>query len=121
MPLRLRQLSGREVAAALTRFGFEVVATRGSHCKLRRTMPSGQRQTLTIPLHPALATGTLHAIYRQACRFVPESELQTHFYSGGPEQQKAPGAGDAQPDIKKASGRRAGPPPSGKARRGPKR
>lgn len=82
MSLRLRQLSGRDIAATLVRFGFEVVATRGSHCKLRRTLPSGERQTLTIPLHSSLGPGTLHAIYRQACRFVPETSLQPHFYSG---------------------------------------
>lgn len=78
--MRLKPQSGREVAAALAHFGFTVVATRGSHCKLQRTPPSGQHQTLTIPLHRSLATGTLHAIYRQACRFVPESELQRHFF-----------------------------------------
>jgi predicted RNA binding protein YcfA (HicA-like mRNA interferase family) len=82
MSLRLKQLSGRNVAAALVGFGFEVVATRGSHCKLRRTLPSGERQTLTIPLHSSLAVGTLQAIYRQATRFIPEADLQPHFYTG---------------------------------------
>jgi predicted RNA binding protein YcfA (HicA-like mRNA interferase family) len=87
MSLRLKQLSGRAVAAVLVQFGFEVVATRGSHCKLRRTLPSGERQTLTIPLRSSLASGTLHAIYRQACRFVPEADLQPHFYSGEPSKR----------------------------------
>ena len=80
--MRLRSLSGRDVAAILGRFGFEVVGSRGSHCKLRRTLSTGQRQTLTIPLHRSLATGTLHAIYRQALRFVAETDLQSHFYMG---------------------------------------
>ncbi|MBI3046880.1 MAG: type II toxin-antitoxin system HicA family toxin [Acidobacteria bacterium] len=97
MPLRLRRLSGREVAAALVQCGFEVVATRGSHCKLRRTLSSGERQTLTIPLHSVLATGTLHAIYRQACRFVPETELRSHFYSGAPEPGESEGRTQPQP------------------------
>ena len=82
MSLRLKQLSSRDGAAVLVRFGFDVVGTRGSHCKMRRTLPAGERQTLTIPLHASLAPGTLHAIYRQACRFVPEADLQPHFYSG---------------------------------------
>ena len=82
MSLRLKQLSGRDVAAIFVRLGFQVVATRGSHCKLRRSLPSGERQTLTIPLHASLATGTLHAIYRQACRFIAAKDLQPHFYSG---------------------------------------
>ena len=87
MSLRLRQLSGRNVASALVQFGFEVVATRGSHCKLRRTLPTGERQTLTIPLHASPAPGTLHAIYRQATRFIPEADLQPHFYSGEPQKR----------------------------------
>jgi predicted RNA binding protein YcfA (HicA-like mRNA interferase family) len=82
--MRLKPLSGRDVVAALAGFGFVVVGARGSHCKLRRTLPSGHQQTLTIPLHRSLASGTLHAIYRQASRFVPEAELQAHFYSGDP-------------------------------------
>ena|SRR6266850_4320974 len=84
MSQRLKQLSGRDVAAILVRFGFEVVATRGSHCKLRKTLQSGERQTLTIPLHASLATGTLQAIYRQAAHFISEADLRTHFYSGEP-------------------------------------
>jgi len=95
MSLRLKQLSGRDVAAALVQFAFEVVATRGSHCKLRRTLPSGERQTLTIPLHASLAVGTLQAIYRHASRFIPEAELQPHFYTGT--RAKPPGREPASP------------------------
>lgn len=62
-------------------FGFEVVNTRGSDCKLRRQTADGIRHTITLPLHPDLAPGTLHAIYRQAGRFVPTSELQPHFFT----------------------------------------
>src|SRR5262245_55660236 len=82
MSLRLKQLSGRDVAAIFVRLGFQVVATRGSQCKLRRSLPSGERQTLTVPLHASLASGTLHAIYRQACRYFAPKDLQPHFYSG---------------------------------------
>ena len=117
MSLRPKQLSGRDVAAILVRLGFEVVATRGSHCKLRRTIGSGTRQTLTIPLHATLAQGTVHAIYRQACRFVPEADLQPHFYTG--ELPKpAPGTGFARPGTggmrKKKGGRGEKPPRGGK-------
>jgi predicted RNA binding protein YcfA (HicA-like mRNA interferase family) len=86
--MRLKPLAGREVVAALALFGFEVVKTRGSHCKLQRTLPTGERQTLTIPLHRSLAPGTLHAIYRQASRFVAESELQRHFYAADPQERR---------------------------------
>lgn len=81
MSPRLKRLSGRDVVRILVTFGFEVVNIRGSHCKLRRETPDGSRQTLTLPLHPELAPGTLHAIYRQAARFVPTSELHPHFFT----------------------------------------
>jgi predicted RNA binding protein YcfA (HicA-like mRNA interferase family) len=80
MATRLRRLSARDVLAALKSFGFEVVATRGSHAKLRRVTEDGQRQTLTLPLHKDLDLGTIQAIYRQATRFIPETELRTWFY-----------------------------------------
>lgn len=64
----------------LQHFGFEVVATGGSHAKLRRVTADGERQTLTVPLHKDLATGTLHAIYRQALRFVPDEQLRSWFF-----------------------------------------
>ncbi len=74
--------SGRDVLRALGTFGFEVVATRGSHAKLRHVLPDGTRQTLTVPLHRTLAPGTLHAILRQASRFVPETELRRRLIGG---------------------------------------
>jgi len=80
MPSRLRRLAAREVLAALHTFGFEVVATRGSHAKLRRRGPAGETQVLTAPLHKELALGTVRAFYRQACRFVPEERLRPLFF-----------------------------------------
>lgn len=81
MSPRLKRLSGRDVVRVLGTFGFEVVNTRGSHAKLRRIAPDGTRQTLTLPLHDELASGTLHAIYRQALRFIPTRDLQRHFFN----------------------------------------
>jgi predicted RNA binding protein YcfA (HicA-like mRNA interferase family) len=80
MAPRLRRLSARDVLGALKNFGFEVVATRGSHAKLRRVTEDGQTQTLTLPLHKDLDLGTIRAIYRQATRFIPETELRTWFH-----------------------------------------
>ncbi len=76
---RLRILSGRDVIEIFLSFGFEVASQRGSHVKLRR----GQgeiKQTLTIPNHKELDKGTLHAIYRQGLRYIPEQDLLSHFY-----------------------------------------
>jgi predicted RNA binding protein YcfA (HicA-like mRNA interferase family) len=80
MAPRLRRLSAREVLAALSSFGFQVVATKGSHAKLRRLTGDEQRQTLTVPLHRDLDLGTIQAICRQAARFVPEADLRRWFY-----------------------------------------
>ncbi len=81
MPPRLRRLSARDVLGILKGFGFEVVATRGSHAKLRRDIGGGETQTLTVPLHKELDLGTIRAIYRQAARFIPEGDLRSLFYS----------------------------------------
>ena len=78
---RLKNLSGREVIAIFSRFGFEAVSQRGSHAKLRRILPDGEKQTLTIPAHQDLDRGTLRAIFRQALRYISEEDLRSDFYS----------------------------------------
>ena len=78
---KLRRLSGDEVIRVLGDFGFRIHAQRGSHVKLLRVVPTGDRQTLTIPRHHELDIGTLRAIMRQASRFVPEEHLRPHLYT----------------------------------------
>lgn len=78
---RLRQLSARDVLKALGSFGFRVISTRGSHAKLRHVLSNGERQTLAVPRHKNLAPGTLHAIFRQACRYIPEADLKPWFFT----------------------------------------
>ena len=77
---KLRVLSGKEVVKILSKFGFEVVSQRGSHVKLRRILPNGAKQTLTVPFHDELDKGTLKAIFRQASRYIPEDKLRDYFY-----------------------------------------
>ena len=78
---KLRRLSGTEVIAIRAGFGFTRHSQRGSHVKLRRELPDGSVQALTVPDHPELDTGTCRAILRQASRFIPEETLRPHFYS----------------------------------------
>ena len=78
---RMRVLSGREVLKILGEFGFQNFAQRGSHVKLRRVLSDGRAQTLTVPMHDEIDRGTLHGIYRQASRYIPESELRTRFFT----------------------------------------
>ena len=40
-----------------------------------------QKQILTIPNPDEIDRGTIYAIYRQACRFIPESELRDEFFT----------------------------------------
>lgn len=70
-----RQLSGDDVIAILSKFGFAVHSQRGSHVKLRRVTPEGTKQTLTIPRHRELDPGTVRAVFRQASRYIPEDDL----------------------------------------------
>jgi predicted RNA binding protein YcfA (HicA-like mRNA interferase family) len=77
---RLRSLSGGEVLQILRDFGFEQSSQRGSHIKLRRLI-AGQSQTLTIPNHREIDRGTLQAIFRQASKFIAESDLRSRFFA----------------------------------------
>ncbi|MBI1789959.1 MAG: type II toxin-antitoxin system HicA family toxin [Acidobacteria bacterium] len=78
---KLRTLSGSDLLRIFAGFGFHRFSQHGSHVKLRRVLPAGVRQTLTIVLHDELDKGTSRAIYRQALRFVAEGELRPHFYT----------------------------------------
>ena len=73
-------MSGAEVITVFQGFGFEVASTRGSHAKLRRLVGE-VKQTLTVPTHSELDTGTLRAIIRHATVYIPESELARHFWA----------------------------------------
>jgi predicted RNA binding protein YcfA (HicA-like mRNA interferase family) len=77
---RLKRLSGAEVIDILANFGFQVHSQKGSHVKLRRQGLAG-KETLTIPNHDELDTGTCRAIFRQASRYIPEIELYPYFYN----------------------------------------
>jgi len=78
---KLKGLSGPEVIIILNSFGFENYSQRGSHVKLRRISEAKEKQTLTIPNHLELDIGTLKAIYRQALKYIPETDLRSHFYN----------------------------------------
>jgi len=77
---KLKRLSGAEVIEILSQFGFTIHSQKGSHVKLRRVGINGN-ETLTIPNHRELDTGTCKAIFRQASQYIAESELHPYFYS----------------------------------------
>ncbi len=76
---RLKRLSASDVLKILAKFGFTIYSQRGSHIKLRRTTTEG-KQTLTIPNHKQLDTGTCYSIFKQAGKYIPESDLYPYFY-----------------------------------------
>ena len=49
--------------------------------KVRRVLQGNLTQSLTIPDHDEIDRGTLGAIYRQASRFIPDSELRVRFFT----------------------------------------
>jgi predicted RNA binding protein YcfA (HicA-like mRNA interferase family) len=77
---KLKHLSGNEVIAIFHSFSFITHSQKGSHVKLRREV-EGRKQTLTIPVHEEIDSGTLRAIVRQASRYILESDLRPHFYT----------------------------------------
>ncbi len=78
---KLRTLSGDDLLRILSQFGSTTHTQRGSHVKLRRVLANGTRQTLTIVAHKEVDKGTLHAIFRQAIRYIPESALAPFFFA----------------------------------------
>ena len=75
-----RRLSGSDVIQIFEQFGFAVENQRGSHVKLVRFERSG-KQVLIISSHKEMKTGTIVGIFKQATRYIPESELRKYFYT----------------------------------------
>ena len=61
-----RDISGRELAILLTRYGYSITRQTGSH--LRLTTQIGVEHHLTIPAHSSLRLGTLSAILSEAAQ-----------------------------------------------------
>jgi len=78
---KLKRLSGPEAASIFQQFGFFILSQRGIHIKLRRVNQAVEKETLTIPNHHQLDTGTCHSIFRQACRYVSPDDLRRFFYT----------------------------------------
>lgn len=69
-------MSGADVVTIFERFGFEVVSI-----KLRRVTADRGKQTLVVPNHREIDTGTCRAILRQAERYIPLVELEPLFFA----------------------------------------
>lgn len=62
-------LSGRKVAQAFVRLGWQVVRQQGSHIIL---VKAGRHATLSVPDHREVARGTLRALVQRSGESVEE-------------------------------------------------
>jgi len=61
-----RDFSGKELVNVLTGFGYYRDRQRGSHVILKYTNPdTGEKRTVTVPLHDRIKIGTLQSIADQ--------------------------------------------------------
>jgi predicted RNA binding protein YcfA (HicA-like mRNA interferase family) len=81
MSPKLKRLSGKDIISIFAHFGFVIHSQKGSHAKLRRVLQSGERQTLTIPIHEELDAGTVRTIMKEASRYIPQETLHPFFFS----------------------------------------
>ncbi|OGM03208.1 hypothetical protein A3K72_00355 [Candidatus Woesearchaeota archaeon RBG_13_36_6] len=63
---KLPVLSGKDTIKALSKIGFKLVRTKGSHAILNKYDEEKGKITIPIPLHKELAKGTLKSIMKQA-------------------------------------------------------
>lgn len=64
---KLPALPARKLLKALQKDGFEIVAQKGSHIRLKKMTAAGPRIVI-VPNHDEIAKGTLSSILRQAGR-----------------------------------------------------
>ena len=57
-------VSGEKLLKVLVRLGYEIVRQRGSHIRQKKPTAAGDHN-ITVPLHDALAKGTLNDILSQ--------------------------------------------------------
>jgi len=69
-----RDLSGRQLAKVLSRFGYEISRQTGSHLRLT-THTSGEHR-ITIPAHDSLKIGTLSGILGEIARHLEISKTE---------------------------------------------
>ncbi|MFC6756573.1 MULTISPECIES: type II toxin-antitoxin system HicA family toxin [Haloarcula] len=76
-----RDFSGREIVSVLRAFGYRRDRTRGDHVILKYTHPeTGEKRTVTVPLHDRVRIGTLQSIaeqcgandFRAWCRWIDD-------------------------------------------------
>lgn len=77
-----RDLSGRDLARALRRYGYEVTRETGSHIRL--TTQQGGEHHVTIPDHSSVRVGTLSGILSDVAAHlgIDRAALATALFGG---------------------------------------
>jgi predicted RNA binding protein YcfA (HicA-like mRNA interferase family) len=75
-----RDVSGKQLAKALSRFDYEITRQTGSH--LRLTTATNGEHHVTIPDHDHLKVGTLSGIVGEIARHLelPKNEIITQLF-----------------------------------------
>jgi predicted RNA binding protein YcfA (HicA-like mRNA interferase family) len=68
-----RDLSGREFAHLLRRYGYEEIRQTGSHIRLRSII-KGKEHQVTAPAHISLTVGTLSGILSEIAAYLEMSK-----------------------------------------------
>ena len=64
-----RDVSGHDLARALTRFGYAVTRQTGSHIRLSSSV-KGVEHHVTVPAHDSLRIGTLSQILNEVAAYL---------------------------------------------------
>jgi predicted RNA binding protein YcfA (HicA-like mRNA interferase family) len=76
-----RDLSGRELAGLLRRYGYVVVRQSGSHMRLTSTFKRSAHH-VTVPDHSPLKTGMLSALLNDVAKYleIDRNQLQRELF-----------------------------------------
>jgi len=69
MPKLPRDLSGKDLATLLNKFGYNITRQTGSHLRLT-SMHMGFEHHITIPAHDPLKIGTLNEILKDISKYL---------------------------------------------------
>jgi predicted RNA binding protein YcfA (HicA-like mRNA interferase family) len=67
-----RDLDGKQLAALLRAYGYEITRQTGSHLRLTSAR-KGREHHVTLPAHKELSVGTLHSILREVAKYLEMS------------------------------------------------
>ncbi|MGH9671255.1 MAG: type II toxin-antitoxin system HicA family toxin [Terriglobales bacterium] len=70
-----RDVSGRDLAAKLSRYGYGITRQTGSHIRLTSRLRSSEHH-ITIPDHEALRVGTLAGVLQSVAAYLEKSRAE---------------------------------------------